>query len=231
MLKNDKYTILKIRDHKKIFDAAASGYTTDKYPGRAHCVRLVLDFLDPQPEDVVLDVGCGPGEQLISLAPIIKKGYGIDISDKMIERAAESSSHLKNLHFCAGSANKIPEILHNVSLSKIFTNYALHHLSTEKKAEAIAALSEYLTPGGRLIVGDIMFSDDPGKYQNLFEYAAYGPDCDTPSTVSELEEMFTNAGLSPITRILNPLVGLIIGEKLVEAKYDKEKVEQSEGRY
>ena len=55
------------RDHRKVFDAAAGQYATDRYPGRGQCAKLVLDFLAPQSDDLILDVGCGPGEQLISI--------------------------------------------------------------------------------------------------------------------------------------------------------------------
>ena len=149
----------------------------------------------------------------MQLAPLVKRGIGLDLSDKMIDRARHATAQCPNLQFHVGSAHELPSELRDIPFSKIFTNYALHHLPTAKKADAIAALSRHLIPGGRLILGDLMVSDDPDKYRNLFDYVGYGPGCDLPSTVVELEEIFANAGLTSTTRLLNPLVGVIIGHK------------------
>ncbi len=202
-----------MENHRKRFDKAAKKYNTDRYPGRGHCARLVLDFLEPCSDDIVLDVGCGPGEHLISLSPGIGAGYGIDLSEEMIRRAREVSRDYSNLSFFVGTANQIPGELQRICFTKILTNYTLHHLPSVKKAEAILLLSDLLAPGGRFILGDLMISDDPDKYESLFEYVGYGPGPDTPSRVDELEPMFIEAGLKCMTRILNPLVGLIVGSK------------------
>ena len=58
-----------------------------------------------------------------------------------------------------------------------------------------------------------MFSENPRDYSSLYEYAGYGPESDTPSTVPNLLAMFENAGLNHTVRLLNPITGIIIGEK------------------
>ncbi len=85
-----------IANHKKRFNQGASHYTTDRYPGRGQCVRKVLELLDPQQDDVILDLGCGPGIQLIELAHSIRSGYGVDPAEEMIRRArAEAAGYVK----------------------------------------------------------------------------------------------------------------------------------------
>jgi ubiquinone/menaquinone biosynthesis C-methylase UbiE len=200
-------------EHAKRFNRGAQGYTTDRYPGRGQCMRKVLALLDPKPDDVVLDVGCGPGTQLIGLAPCIRSGYGVDPAEQMIRRATDEAAGCPNLHFHVGSAQRLPDDVRVAGVNKIFSNYALHHLADETKCAAIHGLSALLPADGRLVLGDLMFSDDPTKHHDLHEYSGYGPGSDTPAHVSALERMFRSAGLRPTTHVLNPLIGVIVGTK------------------
>jgi len=204
---------MKTEEHAERFSRGAQSYTTDRYPGRGQCMQKVLDLLDPHPDDVVLDVGCGPGTQLIHLAPSIRSGYGVDPSEEMIRRATHEAAGCANLHFYVGSAQQLPDDIRVAGSNKIFSNYALHHLPDQTKRTVIQRLSDFLPPGGILILGDLMFSDDPERHHDLREFVGYGPGSDTPAYVSALEEMFTAAGLLPTPRILNPLVGVIVGLK------------------
>jgi SAM-dependent methyltransferase len=204
-MKTEKYT--------ERFNRGAEGYTTDRYPGRGQCMRTVLDLLNPQPDDVVLDVGCGPGTQLIGLASSIRSGYGVDPAEEMIRRATVEAAGHVNLHFHVGSAQHLPDAIRTAGVNKIFSNYALHHLPDPAKRAAIQSLSQLLPTCGMLILGDLMFSDDPEKHHDLLEFVGYGPGIDTPAYVSALQEMFTSSGLVPSTYILNPLVGVIVGLK------------------
>ncbi len=74
-------------------------------------------------------------------------------------------------------------------------------------------LSELLPSGGMLVLGDLMFSDDPVKHDGLMGSVGYCPNSDTPAYVTALEQMFAEAGLTSTTHILNPLVGVIVGRK------------------
>ncbi len=200
-------------EHKNRFNQGAANYTTNRYPGRRQCMRKVMELLSPQQDDVLLDLGCGPGIQLIELAPSIRSGYGVDPAEEMILRARTEAAGHANLHFSIGSAQHIPDVICTGGINKIFSNYALHHLSDQNKLTAIMRLSELLPTGGLLVIGDLMFSDDPKKHHDLFEFVGYGPDCDTPEYSVSIKQMFMLAGLKPTVHILNPLVGVITGLK------------------
>ncbi len=131
----------------------------------------------------------------------------------MIRRARSEAERHANLHFCIGSAQHIPDVICTAGIKKIFSNYALHHLSDQDKRTAIRCLSELLPASGLLVLGDLMFSDDPKNNYDLFEFVGYGPGSDTPAYVTTIEQMFRSAGLNPTLHILNPLVGVIVGRK------------------
>ncbi len=76
-----------MRDFK--FDKRASVYDTHiegLLSEKAY--RLIIDNIKLNPEDKVLDVGCGTGTVLKKINNICRiKGFGIDIEEKMIEQA------------------------------------------------------------------------------------------------------------------------------------------------
>jgi ubiquinone/menaquinone biosynthesis C-methylase UbiE len=199
--------------HADRFNAAALNYYTDRYPGRAQCMRRVLELLQAQPDDVILDVGCGPGTQLIALSRVVRYGYGLDPAVQMIEKAELSARDCSNVRFLVGSTEALPPELHGAGINKIISNYALHHLPNSAKGQSIRNLASLLPKNGTMILGDLMFSDNPANHKELFELVGYGPGCDTPAKLPWLEAMFVEAGLTPFTHILNPLVAVIVGEK------------------
>ena len=202
-----------VAGHAARFDQMARSYSTDRYPGRGLCMQRVLALLDPAPRDIVLDVGCGPGTQLLGLAHVIAEGYGVDPSGEMIQRATEEAAGVRNLHFHVGSAQQIPGEIKRAGVHKIMSNYALHHLPDSAKRAAIINLAEMLPIGGVFVLGDLMFSEDPRLHEELFEVVGYGPGNDDPAEVAALEEMFAFAGLSTTTYLLNPLAGVIVGRR------------------
>ena len=199
--------------HVSRFNLAAQQYTTDRYPGRSQCMQKVLELLEPQSEDIILDVGCGPGAQLIGLAPSIRAGYGIDPAEEMIRQAEQAAALNSNIHFYVGSAEELPREILEAGINKIFSNYALHHLPDHLKRSSINNLASLLPVHGRLVLGDLMFSDNPDKHKALFGVVGYGPGCDTPADLALLEDMFVEAGLATRICVLNPLVAVIVGEK------------------
>jgi SAM-dependent methyltransferase len=195
------------------FNIAAGQYKTDRYPGRAQCMQKVLDLLEPQKEDIVLDVGCGPGAQLVTLARRIKFGFGIDPAELMIRQAEQLAIDCANLRFYVGTAEALPKEIYYAGINKIFSNYALHHLLDAAKHHSIVNLASLLPDNGMIVLGDLMFNGNPDEHKGLFDIVGYGPGCDTPSQLPLLENIFIEAGLSPSTYILNPLVAVIVGRK------------------
>lgn len=179
--------------HIERFNIAAKEYKTDRYPGQAQCMQKVLDLLDPQMEDVVLDVGCGPGTQLITLSRLIKSGHGIDPAEQMIRQVEQSATNCSNVKFYVGSAEVFPQEIHHVGINKIISSYALHHLSDAAKRHSIQNLASLLPDNGMIVLGDMMFSDGHDKYKSLFDIVGYGPIRDKPSQLSLLEDMFIKA--------------------------------------
>ncbi|CCC08063.1 hypothetical protein SMACR_01627 [Sordaria macrospora] len=96
----------------------------------------IVQWLDPQKDDVVLDIGCGDGVLDFEIAQVFEGGrgrlHGVDSSKAMIEAAqkkAADDAHLKNT--CTFEVLDATSLitkthLHYVRFNKAFSNAALH---------------------------------------------------------------------------------------------------------
>jgi len=73
-------------------------------------VLPVLDRMGIEPDDNILDAGCGAGWLARLLAEQAPEGrvVGMDVSDEMIRRARRTHGDLENVMFVAGAAEEIP---------------------------------------------------------------------------------------------------------------------------
>ncbi len=140
-----------------------------------------------------LDVGCGTGWALGEISRMLDgKGefYGVDMSDKMIEKAAENFGGKSNFRFITANAESIPL---DVGLFEtiICTNSFHHYLNPLK---SLKEMSRLLKPGGAAYIldlsadyGIIKIMDKVSKIFDRSHVKLYG--------TGEFKKLFENAGL------------------------------------
>lgn len=108
------------------------------------------------PNDKVLDVGCGDGKITAIIAHNITKGsiVGLDISEKMIKQASADFKN-KNLIFRTGTATYIP---YKGKFDKVVSFCALHWVVDQE--QALQSMRDCLKPNGSML---LVF---PGKAPN-----------------------------------------------------------------
>jgi ubiquinone/menaquinone biosynthesis C-methylase UbiE len=133
--------------HDHVNSAAAFGEVLDR----------ILVLSRPQPSDVCVDLGAGTGFVTTALAPLVASVRAVDISPAMTEALAERAVD-------AGLANVSTEVtdlndfrLPPAHADLIVSSYALHHLTDADKRTLTARAAQWLCPGGRLVIADMMF--------------------------------------------------------------------------
>ena len=73
-------------------------------------LRQFIEAVDPQPDDVIFDAGCGSGRNISLLGPMVKEVVGMDYSEEMLQRAREMVSReaLSNVKLLPGDVTKTP---------------------------------------------------------------------------------------------------------------------------
>ncbi|KAI0871704.1 S-adenosyl-L-methionine-dependent methyltransferase [Hypoxylon argillaceum] len=131
---------------------SADAYGTKVAPFVATLTTKTVQWLDPQPQDDILDVGCGEGVLSARIAPQVKRIVSVDASANMIESFNKTYPTLdacvvdcryldKDTSLCTGT------------FDKVFSNAALHWILRDEntRANAIKGCFDALKPGGLLV--------------------------------------------------------------------------------
>jgi len=127
-----------------------------------------INFSDPKPGEVCVDLGCGRGNDVIRMAQAAgDKGfaYGIDISDGMIEKAHKNADKLEitNVKFLKSELESIQ--LPSNTADLVISNCTINHVN-DKKA-IWNEIYRILKKGGRFVISDIYSLEDvPEEYRN-----------------------------------------------------------------
>jgi arsenite methyltransferase len=122
---------------------------------------------------VVLDLGCGAGTDLLIAAQMVGpegRAIGIDMTATMLDRARESASEmgLQNVELHQGLIESLP--LPDESIDVVISNGVID-LVPDKDA-VFAEIDRVLRPGGRLQVADVIIhtevSEDARKRIDLW---------------------------------------------------------------
>lgn len=118
----------------------------------------ILDRAEIRRGEVVADIGAGTGLLSLPAAELAERVWAVDISARMCEyltTKALSAGH-ENIEPVVASAVSLPLVSGSVDV--VLSNYCLHHLRHQEKLVALAEIHRVLRPGGRLVLGDMMFS-------------------------------------------------------------------------
>ncbi len=202
------------------FDAFAEGYDGVACAVREAVLAAAVASARERGPEFVVDVGCGTGRALIELSPAIDRGVGLDVSDKMLEVARRNAAARGrgNLQFASGSFLKFAIPPHEgdgeeAAPDIVMATYSMHHLSTGEKRTVIESLSAALRTGGSLVIGDLMFFEDPAEFESEFAAVGYGPEHDQPETIESLVGLLEAAGLRVDVQRLHALAGVVTGRK------------------
>jgi SAM-dependent methyltransferase len=117
----------------------------------------VIAVASVQQGDDVVDLGCGTGQISIPLANRGANVLGVDVSPAMA-KTLRADADRRGLKALTAVATPIEELdLPPASVDLVVSSYALHHLRDADKARLVSAAFAWLRPGGRLVIGDMMF--------------------------------------------------------------------------
>ena len=120
-----------------------------------------MELAKPQTGHTVVDLGSGTGLLSLAFAERTAQVWAIDSSRAMNEylRIKARSAELDNVKTVLASAVSLPLVDGIADL--VVSNYCLHELRHAEKLRALAEARRVLKPGGRLVIGDMMFSLNP----------------------------------------------------------------------
>jgi trans-aconitate methyltransferase len=124
-----------------------TGWDADRYQRQFGFVAAfggdLLELLDPVPQEVVLDLGCGTGGLAAEIRRRGARVLGLD-SDPAMVAAARRRLGDGNVLLADGHDFRLPE-----PVDAVFSNAALHWMP--RQAEVVGCVRRALRPGGRFV--------------------------------------------------------------------------------
>lgn len=203
------------------FDQFAANYdqSESRYPLRTQVRNKAVEVVRNLSPAKVCDAGCGTGAALFQLADSIQFGVGLYISRKMVEVAHQNRETHKatNLRFMHASLMDIVddcEIARELdSTDVVLSTYALHHLAVMEKKQVIKALASVVSEGGTIVLGDLMFFDDPKLHVSDFGLVGYDPSTDKPEHIETLVETFEYLDFTVRMIQVHALAGVLVASR------------------
>lgn len=128
----------------------------------------VRRFLDPperligklgiNPDETVVDFGCGPGYFLIPLVHVARRAIGVDVSPRMLEKASRKAKK-KGVSVELLQSDGTGIRLEDGSVDLIFLNHVFHEV--DDKPRVLGEFHRILKPLGRLAI--VERTREPGR--------------------------------------------------------------------
>lgn len=125
----------------------------------------VIGRLDIDSESMLVEFGCGTGELSIAAAATCKNVHAVDISQVMIDYAAEKAKNrgVNTIEFHHAGFLSYEHTDNPVDV--VVTQLALHHLPDFWKVIALGRIYDMLKPGGCFFLRDVVFSFNMKDYR------------------------------------------------------------------
>ena len=115
-----------------------------------------------QPDDVVLDIGCGVGRLTRVLAEQASHVHAIDVSAAMLEQARELNAHLTNVTWHHGDGTTLHPI-EDASIDAVVSHVVFQHIPDPQITLGyVREMGRVLAPGGWAV---FQVSNDPALHR------------------------------------------------------------------
>ena len=186
------------------FTRQAEVYARMRHASDPAAFRDLVRLAQLQPHHTVLDVACGPGFLTMTLAQYCAHAVGVDVTDKFLALAQAEAARrgLGNVTFQEGDAGHLP--FADATFDRVVCRAAFHHMP--QPARTLAEMTRVAKRDGRLLILDMLASDDPQKaaYHNRLERLC-DPSHARALSEAEFEGLFASAGLHVVARPKSPL--------------------------
>ena len=156
------------RETAKHFSRQAEAYAASPSHARGADLDIVAEFAAPGPDDICLDIACGPGHTALRMAERARRVIAVDLAPGMIETARRMAAERKlaNVLVQFADAGALPFAARSFDL--VTCRIAPHHFTDVPGFLAEAA--RVLKARGRFVLEDSLAPDRPDmQYQTPAE--------------------------------------------------------------
>lgn len=174
------------------FTRQAQGFALAKTTRNEDVLERIVQAAQCGPEDVSLDVACGPGVVVCAFARVASHATGIDLTPAMLElaRKSQAEQNLTNVTWDMGDVTLLP--YPDGAFDVVTCRYAFHHF--QQPLTVLKEMARVCRPGGRVVVADCCPRAECAEAYNTVEQLR-DPSHTRALPPQELAALFLAAGL------------------------------------
>jgi ubiquinone/menaquinone biosynthesis C-methylase UbiE len=118
---------------------------------------LTALYVAPQPDDLIVDVGCGTGSLALLLSRVEPRAriVGVDPDPEVLTVARRKADAADvTVRWRVGMGDALVELLGAGSVNTVVSSLVLHQCPVMVKRAVLSSMSAILRPGGRLVIAD-----------------------------------------------------------------------------
>lgn len=119
-------------------------------------LEALLTVAGPRHWETCVDLGAGTGLVTLAVAPLVASVLAVNVSSQMAGALVERAHSIGLANVMVKVADLASFDLPPASADLVISSYALHHLPDAGKRDLVARAANWLRPGGRLAVADMM---------------------------------------------------------------------------
>ncbi len=178
----DKTSVKQLWDHvteKSVDDVSAGGFVSS-YTGnqfskeevdnyKNHVASLAMPYLGKDKK--VLEIGCGSGSIMFSIAPLVKEYIGLDPSELTQKRNEENikAEGFTNIKLVEGFAHELETLIEDTFDVVIISSVIQFFPGFIYLKKVIEKALKVLNPRGTLVVADVMDTTKKEEFRNSLE--------------------------------------------------------------
>ena len=147
---------------KEFWEATFASYASDYEADRGTVKRSealdllareeLLEFIDPQSEEVVFDAGCGTGANIALIHDRVRHIIAVDFAELAVRRAQERLSAKGIKNFVISQGDIIHTDLSDGCTDKVLCLSVFQYLSDDQVSACLRSFKRVLRKGGTLII-------------------------------------------------------------------------------
>ncbi|MEE4190792.1 MAG: class I SAM-dependent methyltransferase [Halieaceae bacterium] len=201
---NYKDTWNAVSDNENDAKISVAGYTDEAEFERTSqfTLQVLQHSVGVNPEDTILEIGCGVGRMARTLSPLCKRWIGADVSENMLDHARSRTTDLDNVDYQSLNGWDLSGI-EDDSIDMVYCTVVFMHLDEWDRFNYICEAKRVLRPGGRLYVDNYNLLSAEGWdffMKNMLDYHPLQrpANISKSSTPQELCHFLTMAGFEDV---------------------------------